>query len=108
MTFESKHCPLKGQAHVVCNFKNITKTLTYKNQIQRMYSCKFGTPPEREISVPNAFPTIVGSLELSELVHEMLHTKNAELSILSTIHVAQTVSVFGQTYQIGSAYSFEL
>ena len=31
MRFESKHCPMKRQADVVCNFKNISKTLAYKN-----------------------------------------------------------------------------
>ena len=66
----SKHCPMKRQAHVVCNFKNISKTLAYKNQIQSMYSWKFGKPLEREISVPNAFPVIVGFLGLSELLLE--------------------------------------
>ena len=102
MRFESKHCPMKRQAHVVCNFKNISKTLAYKNQIQSMYSWKFGKPLEREISVPNAFPVIVGSLGLSELLLEKLHIKDENLDILSTVHVAHTVSVFGQTYRTGS------
>ena len=102
MRFESKHCPMKRQAHVVYNFKNISKTLAYKNQIQSMYSWTFGKPLEREISVPNAFPVIVGSLELCELLLEKLHTKDENLGILSTVHVAHTVSVFGQTYRTGS------
>lgn len=36
MRFESKHNPMKRQAHVVCNFKNIAKTLAYKHQVQQM------------------------------------------------------------------------
>lgn len=46
------------------------------------------------MSVPNAFSVIVGSLELSQLLLEKLHKKNDDLGILSTIHVAHTVSVF--------------
>lgn len=105
MRFESKHCPLKRQAHVVCNFKNISKTLAYKNQIQSMYSWKLGKPLEREISVPNAFPVIVRSLELSELLLEKLHTKNEDLGILSTIQDAHTVHAFCQAYRTGSVVS---
>ena len=32
----------------------------------------------------------------------LLHIKNENLDILSTVHVAHTVSVFGQTYRTGS------
>lgn len=55
-----------------------------------MYSWSFGKPLEREISLLNAFPVIVGSLELSQLLLEKLHTEDEHLGILSVVHVAHT------------------
>lgn len=59
MRFESKHGPLKRQAQAVCNFRNISKTLAFKNQVQQTHCWKFGEPLIHKISVPNAYPIVV-------------------------------------------------
>jgi len=53
MRFEAKHNP---HAQVVCNFRNISKTLAHKHQIQQMYHWKLSSPLNFEMTVPNAFP----------------------------------------------------
>lgn len=72
MRFEAKHNPLKRQAHAVCNFRNISKTLAYKNQVQQMYCWKFGDPLDVQLCVQNAYPIVVRSLEHGGQISEEL------------------------------------
>lgn len=44
MRYEAKHNPLKRHARVVGYFKNISKTLSYKRQVQQIYNFKLGEP----------------------------------------------------------------
>lgn len=61
MRFEAKHNPLKRHAHVVG--KNICKTLSYKHQVQPMYSFKFGDALSEKVSVSNAYSVSINSLK---------------------------------------------
>lgn len=107
MRFESKHNPLKKHAHVVGNFKNISKTLSYKHQIQQMYSFKFGEPLSKEFNVANAYPVTIGSLKKANVVLDNLRSINCNLTFNSTIYVSHTVSVLGQTYRTGSVLTLK-
>lgn len=100
MRFEAKHNPLKRQAHAVCNFKNISKTLAYKNQVQQMHCWKFGDPLVHTMCVPNTYPVVVCSLEYGNQIREKL----SSLSDVSTdtVHVSNSVSFCGYTYRTGS------
>ncbi|KAK5610977.1 hypothetical protein CRENBAI_023660 [Crenichthys baileyi] len=55
-----------------------------------------------ETLVSNAFPVMVGSLEHSQLLIEKLQSENDDIGISSTIHVANAIRVFGQTYKTGT------
>ena len=101
MRFEGKHAPLKRHAQVVCNFINISKTLAYKCQVQSMFHWKFSDPLTNQITVPNSFPLIIGSLEKCDLIIENLKALGYDIGICSTIHVAHSVGVLGQTYRTG-------
>ncbi len=68
MMFEAKHHPLKRQAQVICNFRNISKTLAHKHQIQQMYHWKLSSPLNFEMTVPNAFPVVISSLYKGEKI----------------------------------------
>ncbi len=98
MRFESKHGPLKRQAQVVCNFRNISKTLAFKNQVQQMHCWKFGEPLIHKISVPNAYPIVVHSLEYGEKIIEKL----SSFGVTETVHVSHSVIFSGHTYRTGS------
>lgn len=103
MRFEAKHNPLKRHAHVVGNFKNISKTLSYKHQVQHMYSFKLGDPFSDKPDVTNAFPVTICSLKEADVVLNNLRaTYDDDLTLNSTVYVAHTVSVLGHTYRSGS------
>lgn len=53
------------------------------------------------MTVTNAFPVMVGSLEKSDLFSENLKALGYDIGTCSTIHVAHSVCVFGQTYRTG-------
>lgn len=101
MRFEAKHSPLKRQAHVVCNFKNISKTLAYKNQVQQMHCWRFGQPLGNKMCVPNAFPVILRSLDKGEQLIDNLRS-TLEGDIAETMCVSHTVTLCGQTYRTGT------
>lgn len=52
-------------------------------------------------TVSNAFPVMVGSLEISDLVIENLKALRCDISTCSTIHVAHSVCWLDQTYKTG-------
>lgn len=105
MRFEAKHNPLKRQAHVVCNFKNVSKTLAYKNQVQQMHCWRFGQPLDNQMCVPNAFPVILRSLPKSDQLIDILRLKLNHFS--ETMSISHTVSVWGQTYRTGTLVVIE-
>lgn len=89
MTSKSEYRPFKCQAYVVCNFRNISKTLVYKNQIQTMYNYVL-------------YKAHFGIFGTQWALSWKAAYKNKDFWILITIHVAHTVHVLGQTYKTGS------
>lgn len=103
MRFEAKHNPFKRLAHAVCNFKNVSKTLAFKHQIQQMNHYKHRENLSKKIDVTNAFLVSVGSLKKADFLLDNLRlTLETDLSVTSTIFVSHSVDVYGQTYRTGS------
>lgn len=103
MRFEAKHSFLKRQAQVVCNFRNISKTLAHKHQLQQMYHWKLSSPMNFEMTVPNAFPVIIASLYKCENLLDKLKTYShfETLTYTSSIHVSNNINFMGTTYRTG-------
>ncbi len=100
MRFEAKHNPLKRLAHAVCNFKNVSKTLAFKHQVQQMYHFKH---IDKKIDVTNAYLVSVGSLnKADDLLAKLRLTLETNLSLTSTLFVSHSVDAYGQTYRSGS------
>ncbi len=108
MRYEAKHNPLKRHAHVVGNFKNISKTLSYKHQVQQMYNFKLGDPFSVKMSVTNAYPVTISSLKQSDAVLDNLRSTSDDLTLNSTAYVTHTVSVHGHTYRTGSVLPLKI
>ncbi|XP_052003744.1 uncharacterized protein LOC127658461 [Xyrauchen texanus] len=103
MRFEAKHKPLKRHTNIVGNFKNVSKTLSYKHQVQQMYSFKLGDPFSEKMIVTNSYPVTIGSLKKADVVLENLKSaKDFEYTLNCAVYVTHAVSVFGQTYRTGS------
>ena len=103
MRFEAKHNPFKRLAHAVCNFKNVSKTLAFKHQVQQMYHYKHCDNISKKIEVTNAYLVSVGSLKKADVLLENLRlTLETDLSLTSTIFVSHCVDVYGQAYRTGS------
>lgn len=68
MRFEAKHKPLKRHANIVGNFKNVSKTLSYKHHVQQMYSFKLGDPFSEKMIVTNSYPVTIGCLKKADAV----------------------------------------
>lgn len=72
MRFEANHNPFKRLAHVVCNFKNVSKTLAFKHQIQQMYHQKHNDNLYKKPDVTTAFLVSVGSLKRVDVLLDKL------------------------------------
>lgn len=107
MRFEAKHNPLKRQAHVVFNFKNVSKTLAYKNQVQQMHRWRFGQPLGNKMCVPNAFPVILRSLPKGEQLIDNLRLM-LDCDFSESMCVSHSVSMWGQTYRTGTVVVTEM
>ena len=87
---------------MVGNFKNISKTLSYKHQVQHMYSFKFGDALSEKMSVKNAYPVSISSLKKADIVlYKLRSTYADDLTLNSSVYIAHTVSVLGQAYRTG-------
>ena len=108
MRFEGKHAPLKRQAHVVCNFINISKTLSFKHQTQQMFNWKLGSPLTDVLTVSDSSSVILGSLEEHCTLLENFKGINEDVTLCSRINVSRSVCMFGQEYQIGCVLPLHL
>lgn len=103
MRFEAKHNPFKRLAHSVCNFKNVSKTLAFKHQVQHMYHYKHSDNLAKKMDVPNAYLVSVGSLKKADVLLDNLRlTLEQDLSLTSTVFVSHSIDVYGQSYRTGS------
>lgn len=105
MRFESKHNPLKRHAHIVGNFKNISKTLSHKHQVKQMCHFKLGDPFSKKIEITNAYPVTISSLQKADVVLANLkeHEGQPDLTLNSTVYVTHSISIFGHNYRTGCA-----
>lgn len=108
MRFEGKHAPLKRQAHVVCNFVNISKTLSTKHQIQQMFEWKLGSPLTDEVMVSDSSSVILGALEDHCSLQDQFKSIGRDVTLCSRINVSRSVCMFGQEYQIGCVLPLHL
>lgn len=68
-----------------------------------MYNFKLCDPFPEKIGVTNAYPVTIGSLKKSDVVLDNLRsTCDDDFTLNSTVYVAHTVSVLGQTCRTGS------
>lgn len=103
MRFEAKHNLLKRQAHAVCNFRNISKTLAYKNQVQHMHCWKFGDPLGFKVCVPNAYSVVVHSLEYGDQINDRLVTFEGEVT--ETVNFSQCWRTYLQNMEYSDIVS---
>lgn len=108
MRFEGKHNPFKRHAHVVCNFKNIAKTLAYKHQVQQLTNFKIRDPFCSIPDVNNAIPVLVGALQVPpSILDEMKEIIKKEFTMTSTIYVTHLIKHNGQEYRTGCVLSMK-
>ena len=108
MRFEGKHNPFKRHAHIVCNFKNIAKTLAYKHQVQQLTHFRMSDPFCTIPDVNNAIPVLVASLQVpSSILDEIKEALKKDLTMTSTIYVTHMISCNGQEYRTGCVLSLK-
>lgn len=95
MRFEAKHSFFKRLGHIVCNFRNILKTLSFR---QQMYFCynMIGAKDlvDRDTEVGPGSSTLVASLDNARALGAILH-----VHLLDEVYVAKWCVVHGKKYQ---------
>ena len=51
MRYEAKHGYFKRLAHVVCNYRNVCKTLAHRNQMRQAVTWWKPAPPGRQVEI---------------------------------------------------------
>jgi hypothetical protein len=94
MRFEAKHRFFKRLAHIVCNFKNILKTLSYRHQ---MFLCchimSSKDVVERDLEVGPGSKEMIASLTGAELIVRAL-----AVNMFDDVYVAKWCVVHGIKY----------
>jgi len=95
MRFEAKHGYFKRLAHIVCNYRNVCKTLACRNQMRQAVTWWKPTPVEHELQIGTGRETILS-----------LHKEFLELFPLSSAHcreafLTNSVSLCGTMYEPG-------
>jgi len=92
--YEAKHNYFKRLAHIVCNFQNICKTLSMRNQISQCFSWWKGPPFKVSVEVGN------GNITLLQLLPDF---KNSipEVENFTEVFVANWVKICGTKYTPG-------
>ena len=96
MRFEAKHNFARRLSHIVCNFRNIAKTLAYRNQMQLCYGVlSKQTLAERDLEVGPGSTLIVASIDhpYAEAVVQSL-----QVPLYDEVYVAKWCKVFGTEY----------
>src|SRR5258705_8025513 len=97
MRYEAKHNFFKVLAGVVCNFKNIVKTMAFRHQLQlcASWSCK-----KRKWSRNISFvPVCRKTIEESGIIEQFARVG---LRSLDEVHFTKEVCVQGTFYRVGS------
>ena len=94
MRFEAKHRFFKRLAHIVCNFKNILKTLSYRHQMYLCYHIMSSKDVvERDLEVGPGSKEMIASLTGAELIVRAL-----AVHMFDEVYVAKWCVVHGINY----------
>ncbi|XP_033122724.1 uncharacterized protein LOC117121598, partial [Anneissia japonica] len=95
MRFEAKHGFFKRLGHIVCNFRNILKTLSYRHQMYFCYSMMGAKDlVNRDQEVGPGSSVLVASFANARVMGEILG-----VNLLDKVYVAKWCVVHGKTYQ---------
>ncbi|XP_063957930.1 uncharacterized protein LOC129258220 isoform X1 [Lytechinus pictus] len=95
MRFEGKHNFSKRLAHIVCNFRNIAKTLAYRNQMQLCYNVLSNqTMTQKSVETGPGLSVMLASLEGAEII-----SQTCSIPLYDDIYVAQWCKVYGTEYR---------
>lgn len=95
MRFEAKHNFVRRLSHIICNFRNVAKTLAFRSQMQLCHSimCKH-TMSERSIEIGPGESVILASLMNAELLQAVL-----EIPLYDEVFIAKWCKVYGTDYR---------
>ncbi|XP_033112600.1 uncharacterized protein LOC117113392, partial [Anneissia japonica] len=95
MRFEAKHNFFKRLGHIVCNFRNILKTLSYRQQMYFCYNMIGGKNlVQRDQEVGPGSSILLANLENGEILENLMGVQ-----LMDDIYVAKWCVVHGQRYQ---------
>ncbi|XP_045034729.1 uncharacterized protein LOC123475762 [Daphnia magna] len=98
LKYELRNGFFKRLSHVVCNFKNISKTLTTRNQYTTLAHSIIGDILRDEIIFSGQQKTcVLQSIESSEIVAQKLN-----ISLTTTVDIVKHVDYYGVTYSVGN------
>ena len=95
MWFEAKHCFFKRLGHIVCNFRNILKTLSYTQQMYfcyNMISAKDLVTRDQEVGPGSS--VLVASLPNTRILEAILG-----VHLLDDVYVVKWCVVHGKRYE---------
>lgn len=94
MRFEAKHKFFKRLGHIVCNYRNILKTLSNRQQMFLCYNLMSGKDlVERDVEVGPGSSVLVVSLERAEFLSRIIG-----VHLLEEVYVAKWCIVHGIKY----------
>ncbi len=94
MRFEAKHRFFKRLGHIVCNYRNILKTLADRQQMFLCYNLKCGKElVNRDVEIGPGSSTLVASLERADFLSTVLR-----VPLFSEVYVAKWCVVNGIKY----------
>ena len=95
MRFEAKHNFSRRLSHIVCNFRNIAKTLAYRHQMQLCYNIMTRhTLMERAVEVEPGSSVILASLDHAEYL-----AQNLQIPLYDEVYIANWCKVCGTEYR---------
>ena len=94
MRFEAKHRFFKRLGHIVCNYRNILKTLCYRQQMYLCYNLLSGKElAERDVEVGPGSSELLTSLEQAEIL-----SRELGIHLFDEVYVARWCIVQGIKY----------
>lgn len=97
MRYEAKHSFFKRLSHVTCNFKNVTKTMTYRHQMMLCFQLLTGRLFKKETEIGPGQNSVLQSVENVQDVTGGLE----DFPLSSNVYVPAWVKVNGTVYRPG-------
>ena len=101
MRYEAKHNFFKRLAHIICNFKNITYSLSKRHQIAHGFAWTTKSPLKEKTHVENGV-----MISVSELCDKLLIIPYIGEAV--DIFATERVVIFGQEYRCGMSVFLDL